>query len=80
MEFSIKKWRNFYDDVEYLSNQLRDSKSQRDNYGFLIRAKNYLSEETKKHIQSDIEKLLEQTSTYLDRCGIAVQEKPLKKL
>ena len=80
MEFSIKKWRNFYDDVEYLSNQLRDSKSQRDDYGFLIRAKNYLSEETKKHIQSDIEKLLEQTSTYLDRCGIAVQEKPLKKL
>ena len=80
MEFSIKKWRNFYDDVEYLSNQLRDSKSQRDDYGFLIRAKNYLSEETKKNIQSDIEKLLEQTSTYLDRCGIAVQEKPLKKL
>lgn len=80
MEFSIKKWRNFYDDVEYLSNQLRDSKSQRDDYGFLIRAKDYLSEETKKNIQSDIEKLLEQTSTYLDRCGIAVQEKPLKKL
>lgn len=80
MEFSIKKWRKFYDDVEYLSNQLRDSKSQRDDYGFLIRAKDYLSEETKKNIQSDIEKLLEQTSTYLDRCGIAVQEKPLKKL
>jgi hypothetical protein len=80
MDFSIKKWRKFYDEVLQLSNQLRDSQDRLDRFGVLVKAKNYLSEASRKAIQSNIDILLEQTSTYLDRCNIAVQNKPLKKI
>jgi DNA helicase IV len=80
MEFNIRKWRKFYDDVAKLAQQLKDSEDRLDRFGVLVRAKNYLSEVARKAIRSEIEVLLEQTSTYLDRCNIAVQNTPLKKI
>ena len=75
MEFNIKKWRKYYNEITFLSGVLRDSEDRLNEYGICVKAKNYLSKETKLGMEHDIDNLLKQTSKYLDQCNLAVQIK-----
>lgn len=71
VEFEVRVWRNYYDQVNILGQYLKDSKP--DEWG--NPPKHVISDYERKRIERDIEQLLSQSDKYLDRCKIYANER-----
>jgi hypothetical protein len=70
MQFNVNEWRMFYDKVKILGQILKDSKPTVD-INERIHAPRYtISEEATISLEKEIDKLIKQSSIYLDACGI----------
>jgi len=70
VEFSLKKWLQYYDDAHILGNYLRDSTREynpntpENNMAFVVR----------RNIEAELAQTLKNCSTYLNRCHMPLDK------
>jgi hypothetical protein len=70
MKFNIKKWREFYDNTQYIGKMLNDARTTIDDNKVVHPPISYLNIDVKYSLENDIQDITKKCSRYLDACGL----------